>query len=114
MNNILRTKLIKLNIGVYTFNPGILPTVVALFFIYLMLTLAQWQSDKADYKINLEQKIIERKDLPAVSLDEMPSSMDDRMYMPVIAYGQYNTKQYFLLDNKILNGKNSILKSVIL
>ena len=105
MNNILRTKLFKLNIGPVTFNPGILPTIVTLFFIYLMVTLGQWQAEKAQYKVNLENKVMQRKDLPAVTLDELPQSLDERIYLPVTAYGRYDTEKHFLLDNRILNGR---------
>ena len=105
MNNILRTKLFKLDIGPITFNPGILPTVVTLFFIYLMVTLGQWQADKAQYKVDLEEKVTARQDLPAITLDELPQSIDERIFLPVVTYGRYESKKYFLLDNRILNGQ---------
>lgn len=105
MNNLLRAKLLKVDIGPFTFNPGIVPTIVTLFFIYLMITLAQWQADKARYKIDLEDKVEQRKDLPVVTLDELPQSIDERIYLPVTAYGAYDSERYFLLDNRILNGK---------
>lgn len=105
MRTLFRTQLLKLNIGPYTFSPGILPTVLALFLVYLMLTLAQWQSDKAQYKENLEEKIAARKDLPAISLDELPRTLDERLYLPVIVRGEYEAEKYFLLDNRVLNGR---------
>lgn len=105
MNALLRTKLISLNIGPYTFNPGIVPTVVTLFFAYVMISAGQWQFDKAQYKDNLKEKIAERKNLPAVSLDEIPRDTEDRLYLPVMAHGKYDRDKYFLLDNRILHGR---------
>lgn len=79
--------------------------MLALFFIYLMLTLGQWQADKAQYKENLEEKIATRKNLPAISLDELPATFDERLYLPIIVRGQYEAEKYFLLDNRVFNGR---------
>ena len=105
MNSLLRIKLIKLNIGPYTFSPGILPTIVTLFFIYVMISMAQWQATKAQYKVNLEEKIAERKNLPAISLDELPRTNDERLFLPVVVNGLYDADKYFLLDNRVVNGR---------
>jgi len=105
VNNLLRTKLFKLDIGPVTFSPGILPTIATLFFIYLMVTLGQWQAEKARFKVDLEDKVMQRKDLPVVTLDELPQSIDEKIYLPVTAFGRYEAARHFLLDNRILNGK---------
>lgn len=105
MNNLLRTKLISLDIGPYTFNPGIVPTVVTLFFAYVMISAGQWQFEKAQYKDDLKEKIAARKNLPAVSLDEIPRATEDRLYLPVMVHGKYEQDKYFLLDNRILRGR---------
>ena len=104
MNSLFRTRLIKVNIGPFCFSPGILPTIVTVFFLYVMVWMGQWQASKAEYKNDLIEKINSRKDLSAVSLDELPSSIDDRLYLPVVTKGFYDPEKYFLLDNRILNG----------
>lgn len=102
---ILRARLFSLNIGAYRIAPGIVPTLMTIAFVYLMMFMGQWQAEKAEYKENLTNKIVARKDLPPIGLMELPAKMDDRLYLPVRIYGRYDTKHSFLLDNKIVNGQ---------
>ncbi|MGD2054963.1 MAG: SURF1 family protein [Gammaproteobacteria bacterium] len=104
MKSLLHARLFKLNIGPYTFSPGILPTVVTVFMLYVMVSLGQWQLSRADYKDNLHQKVSERKNLPPVTLQELPHDSEDRVFMPVIIEGKYDSQHHFLLDNRIING----------
>ena len=67
--------------------------------------MGQWQAGKAQYKDNLVEKIETRKNLSAVSLDELPEAIDDKLYLPVTAYGRYEPAKYFLLDNRIVDGQ---------
>ena len=67
--------------------------------------MAQWQAGKAEYKENLYDKIIARQDLPPVGIDELPASIDDRLYLPVRLDGKYDTSRYFLLDNRVNHGQ---------
>ena len=83
MKSLLQARLFKLNIGPYTFSPGILPTIVTVFMLYVMVSLGQWQLSRADYKDNLHQKVSERKNLEPVSIQELPHAIDDRVFMPV-------------------------------
>ena len=69
-----------------------------------MVSLGQWQLSRAEYKDNLQQKITERKNLAPVSMQELPHSVEDRVYMPVVLDGVYDTEHHFLLDNRIVNG----------
>lgn len=104
MKSILQARLFKLNIGPYTFSPGILPTIVTAFLLFVMVSLGQWQLSRADYKANLHQKVTERKNLTPVSLQELPHAIDDRVFRPVVVEGEYDTEHQFLLDNRIHNG----------
>lgn len=70
-----------------------------------MLSMAQWQSGKAEYKEHLRERIVARKDLPPVTLAELPESQDERLFTPVVLTGQFDPRHYFLLDNKVVDGQ---------
>jgi surfeit locus 1 family protein len=69
-----------------------------------MVSLGFWQLDRAEFKDALQQKIVERKNLTPVDLNELPESSEQRRYYPVRFYGEFDTEHNFLLDNKVLNG----------
>jgi surfeit locus 1 family protein len=102
---LFQARLVSLNIGAYRFSPGVLPSITTLAFMYLMVFMAQWQAGKAEYKNDLYDKIVARKDLPAISMQQLPATEDERMFLPVSINGQYDVERSFLLDNKILNGR---------
>ena len=104
MKSILQARLFTLNIGPFAFSPGLLPTVVTVFLLYVMISLGQWQLSRADYKANLHQKVTERKNLDPVSLRQLPHAIDDRVFRPVIVEGVYDDRHHFLLDNRTHNG----------
>jgi len=105
LKRLFQIRLISFNVGAYRFSPGIFPSITTLAFMYLMVFMAQWQAGKAEYKDNLHDKIVARKDLPAITLQELPATEDERLFLPVILSGQYDTEHTFLLDNKILKGR---------
>ncbi len=91
--------------GNYIFSPGVLASLITVLLLYIMISMAQWQSDKADYKNALHDKILARKELAAISLAELPEKADDRLFMPVHIHGQFDNRHYFLLDNRTLNNQ---------
>lgn len=105
MKALLHTRLVHLRFGDYVFSPGILTTLVTMVLLYTMISMAQWQSGKAEYKEYLRASIVARKDLEPVTLSELPESIDERLFMPVNISGQFDTEHYFLLDNKVNNGQ---------
>ena len=100
-----RARLVSLNIGSYHFSPGIVLSITTAAILYSMVTLGQWQAGRAEFKDNLRDKITARKDLPIIGMQELPATEEERMFLPVEIYGQYDVKHHFLLDNKILNGR---------
>jgi cytochrome oxidase assembly protein ShyY1 len=70
-----------------------------------MISLGFWQLERAEYRDNLQQKILERKTYPPASLDTLPESKDDRRYLPVELHGYYDSERSFLLDNRIHAGR---------
>ena len=105
LKRLFRARLFSLNIGDYSFRPGIVPSITTAALLYLMVSMGQWQAAKAEYKDDLRDKIVARKDLPVISMQELPATEDERLFLPVQITGQYDTEHTFLLDNRILNGR---------
>ena len=104
MKSILKARLIRLDIGAYSFSPGVLPTVVTVILLYVMVSLGQWQYNKGEYISNLQNRINERKHLPPVSMQELPHETDDQVFMPVMVSGRFDARHHFYFDNRIVNG----------
>ena len=97
-------RLVSLRILSYHFNPGIFSTLITVALLYIMMSLAFWQMDRAEFKDTLQQKIIERKNLSPVTLAELPASSESRRYHPVKIIGEFDNQHSFLLDNITFNG----------
>ena len=105
MKSLIHFRLFKLNLGPYVFSPGLLPSIVTLFFVYVMMSLGIWQMERAEFKHHLETTMAERKDLPPVSLQELPHDELERRFLPVTVTGRFDPAQQFLFDNRIVNGR---------
>ncbi len=99
IKKIRQYRLVSIRISPYHFNPGVFSTLVTLALLYIMISLAFWQLDRAEFKDTLQQKITERKKLSIVDVVELPASRESRRYRPVKFIGEYDTKHSFLLDN---------------
>ena len=104
MKSILHARLLRLNIGPFVFSPGIVPSITTLIVMYVMFTLGQWQYHKGEYISNLQHTLNERKYLTPVSMDELPHDLEDRIFLPVIVSGTFDTEHNFYFDNRIVNG----------
>jgi surfeit locus 1 family protein len=98
-------RLISIRIASFNFNPGLASTLVTIALLYTMISLGFWQLSRAEFKDTLQHKIEQRKNMSAVSLDELPESKDERRYWPVQFMAEFDGEHSFLLDNKILNGR---------
>ena len=105
IKKIRKYRLFSLNIAAYQFSPGIFSTLITAALLYTMVSLGFWQLDRAVFKDTLQQKIEQRKILPATGLAALPVSSEQRRYLPVKINGNYDTQHSFLLDNKTFNGR---------
>jgi surfeit locus 1 family protein len=101
VNRFLHIRLVKVNIGKYQFNPGILPSVLTLCLLYIMISMGLWQLDRAAFKQDQQHKIEQRRNLPPVSLEELPVKQEDAVYYPVRLRGHFDLQHQFLLDNRV-------------
>ncbi len=93
-----------MRIASYHFNPGAFSTFVTIALLYIMMSLAFWQMDRADFKDTLQQNIIERKKLSPVGIEELPAPIESRRYLPVNFMGEFDAQHSFLLDNITFEG----------
>ncbi len=100
LQSLRQKRLLSINIAGYLFSPGLLSSLLTAFLLYVMISLAFWQLDRAEFKDILQQKIEQRKNLAVTTFDELAESTDDRRFYPVSFTGEYDTDQTFLLDNK--------------
>jgi len=103
IKKIRQYRLVSIHISSYHFNPGIFSTLVTIALLYIMISLAFWQLDRAQFKDTLQQKIIARKNISATDVVELPASRESRRYIPVKFTGEYDVQHSFLLDNITLN-----------
>jgi surfeit locus 1 family protein len=104
-NALRQFRLVSVNVASYHFNPGLLSSLITLVLLYTMVSLGFWQLDRAAFKEDLQQKIVERKNFSPVGFEELPQASDDRRYYPVKFYGEFDQSHNILLDNKTSNGR---------
>lgn len=98
-------RLFSIRLAAYQFSPGVLATLVTVVLLYIMISLAFWQLDRAEFKDTLQHKIEQRKNISAVDIAELPPSIDDRRYLPVRFTGEFDVGRSFLLDNRTIKGR---------
>ena len=98
-------RLFSIRLATYQFSPGVLATLVTVALLYIMISLGLWQLERAEFKETLQQNIEHRKKLSAVGISELPSSIEDRRYLPVKFTGEFDVAHSFLLDNRTIKGR---------
>ena len=91
-------------INQYRFRPRLLPTVTALMLLPILISLGQWQANKAERKQKLQQAYLQRAALPPLLLDKHTLQPEDR-YRKVLVRGRYEPRYQILLDNQIDDGR---------
>ncbi len=95
----------NIRLGKYRFHPGIFLTVVTALTLYALISLGFWQLSRADFKMNLQHQIEARQSLAPITLQELPTSIEDKRYLPVKLTGNFDNNHQFFLDNRIVNGR---------
>lgn len=88
----------------YRFRPKLVPTIVTLMLLPLLLSLGQWQANKAEYKQRLQKIYNQRTHAEPLLIGAQPLTMEDR-YRKVLARGYYEPRYQVLLDNQIDQGR---------
>ena len=89
------------------FAPGWPLWLFTLTFLPLLLTLGMWQLDRAEQKRALEARMERQRDLPAVTLSDLPSDTE-LPWRSLQLTGQFDPVHIWLLDNRTRNGQAGV------
>jgi surfeit locus 1 family protein len=87
------------------FSPGWPMTLFTGAFLPVLMSLGVWQLDRESEKLALQSLYDQRQSGPALALEQIDWSMADLSYQKVRASGHYDNQRYFLLDNRIQEGR---------
>lgn len=73
--------------------------------LIFLIRLGFWQLDRAQEKLSLLNSIEIQQSMPAVQLDKISHSDKLSIYQNVTVTGNFLPERYWLLDNKVFNGK---------
>lgn len=88
----------------FAFRPGLWPSVAALVMLAVTVSLGNWQTRRAEHKLQAQQHREERAGAPALDLPAVPVRAEDFADIPVRARGEFMPGHTLLLDNKVLRG----------
>lgn len=90
----------------FRFDPEWRITLFTLVMVPVMVNLGFWQLQREEEKAELSLAWEQRQAQPPAPLEELwHDGLDQLAYRPVTVAGRYREGEYFLLDNRILNGK---------
>lgn len=94
----------EIQIKNFVFKPSLLPGIITCALLYLMISLGNWQLDRADYKAKLQSIIESRQNVDPVALNTLiKQHEDDWLYHPVFASGEFDTQHQIYYDNQVYN-----------
>jgi surfeit locus 1 family protein len=96
--------LLKLHVGPWQFSPTLWPTLAALFFLALTVSLGNWQSERADAKRALQARYDAAGQLPPIRVGSTLLDRDRVLYRKLEVVGAFDDAHTILLDNRVLNG----------
>jgi surfeit locus 1 family protein len=94
----------KLAVGSYVFAPGLVPTLMSLFFFGVFLYLARWQWHRADYKEQLHRQYAQGEHAAPLTVSAAASTGKDVAGFPVMFDGHFDEEHTMLLDNQVEKG----------
>ena len=96
--------LLKLRVGSWQFAPTVWPTLAALFFFVLTLSLGNWQSGRADTKRELQARYDAAAREAPIHVGSDLLDRDSVLYRKLEVEGVFDDRQTILIDNRVLNG----------
>lgn len=89
----------------YHFKPGFWPSIISLVLLPVLLSLGNWQLNRADEKREILALQEAREALPPYKLHGTPQSVSELQYRQVQVSGYYEPGQTIFIDNKVYQGK---------
>lgn len=96
--------LLKLRFGSWLFAPRLLPTLAALFFFVLTLSLGNWQSGRADTKRALQARYDAAVLESPIHVGNGLLDQDSVLYRKLEVEGVFDDTHTILIDNRVMNG----------
>jgi len=93
-----------IRIGGRAFRPGVAPGIAAAAFIALAISLGNWQTRRAQEKLELGRRLDEGAKDPALSVPSLRLDASALERRRVSARGRFVTRATLFLDNKVLHG----------
>jgi surfeit locus 1 family protein len=98
-----------IRIGKYVFRPGLVPTLAALALLPLLLSLGNWQLNRAVEKRELQQLLAQRLQQPPVELRTGGVEASHMEFRKVRFEGEFISVRHVLLDNQTYQGRAGYL-----
>ncbi|MDT3706838.1 MAG: SURF1 family protein [Thiobacillus sp.] len=95
---------LKIRVGAWQFAPALWPTLAALFFLILTVSLGNWQSERADIKRALQARYDAAVREPPVHIGGTLLGRDEVLYRKLEVAGVFDDAHTILLDNRVMNG----------
>lgn len=96
--------LLKLRAGSWLFAPTLWPTLAALFFFVLTLSLGNWQSGRADAKRALQARYDAALREVPIHVGNTLLDRDSVLFRKLEVEGVFDDAHTILLDNRVMNG----------
>lgn len=96
--------LLKVHVGSWRFAPTALPTLAALFFFVLTLSLGNWQSGRADTKRELQARYDAAVREAPIHVGSEQLDHGSVLYRKLEVEGVFDDTHTILIDNRVLNG----------
>lgn len=96
--------LMKVHVGSWRFAPTVLPTLAALFFFVLTLSLGNWQSGRADTKRELQARYDAAVREAPIHVGSELLDHESVLYRKLEVEGVFDDTHTILIDNRVLNG----------
>lgn len=92
--------------GRFRFEPEWRTTLLTLLLLPVLIGLGFWQLQRAEEKAALAASWESRRQQPPAPLDRVRDlSAGELAYLPVLVRGEFLSPEYFLLDNRIQQGR---------
>lgn len=96
--------LVRLRAGAWRFTPGLWPTLAALCFVALTVSLGNWQSARAHAKRDLQARHDAALGEAPLRVGRTLLDIDSALYRRLEVEGVFDDAHTILLDNRILDG----------
>lgn len=96
--------LLKLRVGSWLFAPTLWPTLAALFFLGLTVSLGNWQSGRAEDKRALQARYDAAVRQPPIHVGSALLDRDSVLHRKLEVEGAFDDAHTILLDNRVMDG----------